>query len=72
MGKEVVRSKDYPGIIINGITPHLILFFDIGFILNRILMPYINEAFTALYEGVATAEDIDKGMKLGTNGNIKC
>jgi 3-hydroxybutyryl-CoA dehydrogenase len=30
-------------------------------------MPMINEAFGALMEGVATAEDIDKGMKLGTN-----
>jgi 3-hydroxybutyryl-CoA dehydrogenase len=38
-----------------------------GFVVNRILMPMINEAFNALMEGVATAEDIDKGMKLGTN-----
>ncbi|MBE2888173.1 3-hydroxybutyryl-CoA dehydrogenase [Geobacter anodireducens] len=38
-----------------------------GFIVNRILMPMINEAVFALYEGIATAEDIDKGMKLGTN-----
>jgi 3-hydroxybutyryl-CoA dehydrogenase len=38
-----------------------------GFIANRILMPMINEAIFALYEGVGTAEDIDKGMKLGTN-----
>jgi len=38
-----------------------------GFVVNRILMPMINEAFTALMEGVATPEDIDKGMKLGTN-----
>lgn len=38
-----------------------------GFVVNRILMPMINEAFTALMEGVASAEDIDKGMKLGTN-----
>jgi len=38
-----------------------------GFIVNRVLMPMINEAIFALYEGVATAEDIDKGMKLGTN-----
>jgi 3-hydroxybutyryl-CoA dehydrogenase len=36
-------------------------------VINRILMPMINEAFTTLMEGVATAEDIDKGMKLGTN-----
>ena len=38
-----------------------------GFAVNRILMPYINEAFYALYEGIASAEDIDTSMKLGTN-----
>ena len=38
-----------------------------GFIVNRILMPMINEAFYTLMEGVASAEDIDAGMKLGTN-----
>lgn len=38
-----------------------------GFIVNRILMPMINEAAYALYEGVASAEDIDLAMKLGTN-----
>ncbi|KAH1120886.1 hypothetical protein J1N35_004046 [Gossypium stocksii] len=38
-----------------------------GFIVNRILMPMINEAFFTLYTGVATKEDIDTGMKLGTN-----
>ncbi len=38
-----------------------------GFVVNRILMPMINEAFTALMEGVASKEDIDTGMKLGTN-----
>ncbi|RMD50804.1 MAG: 3-hydroxybutyryl-CoA dehydrogenase [Ignavibacteria bacterium] len=36
-----------------------------GFISNRILMPMINEAIFALYEGVANAEDIDTVMKLG-------
>jgi 3-hydroxybutyryl-CoA dehydrogenase len=38
-----------------------------GFIVNRVLMPLINEAIFALYEGVAKAEDIDLAMKLGTN-----
>ncbi len=38
-----------------------------GFIVNRVLMPMINEAIYALDEGVATAEDIDEAMKLGTN-----
>jgi 3-hydroxybutyryl-CoA dehydrogenase len=38
-----------------------------GFIVNRVLMPYINEAATALYEGIGSVEDIDTAMKLGTN-----
>ncbi len=38
-----------------------------GFVVNRILMPMINEAFFALMEGISTAEEIDTGMKLGTN-----
>jgi len=38
-----------------------------GFILNRALVPYINEAIYVLYEGIATKEDIDKAMKLGSN-----
>lgn len=38
-----------------------------GFIVNRVLIPMLNEAIFALYEGVASAEDIDRGMKLGTN-----
>ncbi|PIP94651.1 MAG: 3-hydroxybutyryl-CoA dehydrogenase [Bdellovibrio sp. CG12_big_fil_rev_8_21_14_0_65_39_13] len=38
-----------------------------GFAINRILMPMINEAIYAHYEGVASVEDIDIGMKLGCN-----
>ncbi|MDR5671930.1 3-hydroxyacyl-CoA dehydrogenase [Halalkaliarchaeum sp. AArc-CO] len=38
-----------------------------GFVTNRILMPWINEGIRAYDEGVATKEDIDAGMKLGTN-----
>ena len=38
-----------------------------GFISNRVLMPMINEAVFALYEGVGTAESIDQIMKLGMN-----
>jgi 3-hydroxybutyryl-CoA dehydrogenase len=38
-----------------------------GFIVNRILIPMINEACFALQEGLASAEDIDTAMKLGTN-----
>ncbi len=38
-----------------------------GFAVNRILMPMINEAVYTLYEGVASIQDIDQAMKLGTN-----
>jgi len=38
-----------------------------GFVSNRVLMPMINEAIFALYEGVATPESIDGIMKLGMN-----
>lgn len=38
-----------------------------AFIVNRILMPMINEAIYTLYEGVGNVEAIDKGMKLGAN-----
>jgi len=41
-----------------------------GFVVNRILVPMINEAFFVLAEGTATAEDIDAGMKLGCNQPI--
>ena len=41
-----------------------------GFVVNRILLPMINEAFFVLAEGYANAEDIDKGMKLGCNHPI--
>ncbi|GJQ13033.1 hypothetical protein GpartN1_g4824.t1 [Galdieria partita] len=37
-----------------------------GFISNRVLMPYINEAICALQEGLASKEDIDQILKLGT------
>lgn len=38
-----------------------------GFIVNRILMPMINEAIYTLHEGIASVESIDQAMKLGTN-----
>ena len=38
-----------------------------GFAVNRILMPMINEAVYTLHEGIASIEDIDTAMKLGTN-----
>ena len=46
-----------------------------GFIVNRILVPYLNDAATALQEGVASAEEIDEAMKLGANmpiGPLRC
>ncbi len=41
-----------------------------GFVVNRILVPMINEAFFVLAEGLASPEDIDAGMKLGCNQPI--
>ena len=41
-----------------------------GFVVNRILCPMINEAIFTLQEGLASAEDIDAGMKLGCNHPI--
>ncbi|MDH5644888.1 MAG: 3-hydroxyacyl-CoA dehydrogenase NAD-binding domain-containing protein, partial [Candidatus Heimdallarchaeota archaeon] len=38
-----------------------------GFIVNRLLIPQLNEAYYALQEGVATVEDIDIAMKIGLN-----
>jgi 3-hydroxybutyryl-CoA dehydrogenase len=41
-----------------------------GFAVNRILVPMINEAIFVLQDGIASAEDIDKGMVLGANHPI--
>jgi len=41
-----------------------------GFVVNRVLCPMINEAIFALQEGLASAEDIDNGMRLGCNHPI--
>jgi 3-hydroxybutyryl-CoA dehydrogenase len=40
------------------------------FVVNRILIPLINEAIFVLMEGIASTEDIDKGMRLGANHPI--
>ncbi|MBO7454356.1 MAG: 3-hydroxybutyryl-CoA dehydrogenase [Alphaproteobacteria bacterium] len=41
-----------------------------GFVLNRVLIPMINEAIYALYENISTAEHIDEALKLGANHPI--
>ena len=41
-----------------------------GFVVNRMLVPMINEAVFLLYEGIASAEEIDEAMKLGANHPI--
>ena len=52
-----------------GKTPHLVK--DCyGFVVNRVLIPMINEAINCLYEGLAGPEDIDEVMKLGANHPI--
>ncbi len=38
-----------------------------GFVVNRVLLPMINEAIYAVFEGVGSVEDVDTAMKLGTN-----
>ena len=38
-----------------------------GFVVNRVLMPMINEAINCVYEGLASPEDVDQMMKLGAN-----
>ena len=38
-----------------------------GFVVNRILIPMINEGITIVYEGLASVEDVDKAMQLGAN-----
>lgn len=41
-----------------------------GFVLNRVLIPMINEAIYELYENISTAEEIDQALKLGANHPI--
>jgi 3-hydroxybutyryl-CoA dehydrogenase len=41
-----------------------------GFVVNRILIPMINEAIFVLQEGLASADEIDTGIKLGANHPI--
>ncbi|MGL4999591.1 MAG: 3-hydroxyacyl-CoA dehydrogenase family protein [Cetobacterium sp.] len=59
--KKLVNSLDKEFVIVNEIP---------GFIVNRILIPMINEAILLLEQNVATVEDIDKAMMLGANHPI--
>ena len=52
-----------------GKTPHLVKD-SYGFVVNRVLIPMINEAINCLYEGLAGPDDIDDVMKLGANHPI--
>lgn len=56
--EEVTRSLNKTPVLVNDFP---------GFVANRILMPMINEAIFAVYEGVALPEDIDTVFKLGMN-----
>jgi 3-hydroxybutyryl-CoA dehydrogenase len=49
-----------------GKTPHSVKD-SYGFVVNRVLVPMINEAINCLYEGLTSPEDIDEVMKLGAN-----
>jgi 3-hydroxyacyl-CoA dehydrogenase (EC 1.1.1.35) len=59
--KEVVNKTGKTGIEIKDFP---------GFMVNRILIPMLNEAVFTLMEGVASKEDIDNGMKLGCHHPI--
>lgn len=70
----VGTSKETEEFIVNlskelGKTPVLVKEAP-GFVVNRILVPMINEAVGILAEGIASAEDIDEAMKLGANHPI--
>jgi 3-hydroxybutyryl-CoA dehydrogenase len=52
-----------------GKTPHVVKD-SYGFVVNRVLVPMINEAVNCLYEGLAAPEAIDEVMKLGANHPI--
>ena len=58
---SIVKDLDKEYVIVNE---------SCGFIVNRILIPMINEAISILADGIASAEDIDKAMKNGANHPI--
>jgi 3-hydroxybutyryl-CoA dehydrogenase len=59
--KEFVEKIGKTGVVVNEAP---------GFVVNRMLVPLINEAVFILSEGIASAEDIDTAMKLGANHPI--
>lgn len=71
-GIRGLQTSDETFSAVRGFAEHLDKTFVVardmpGFVVNRILMPMINEAVYALYEGIGSVEDIDQAMKLGTN-----
>jgi len=72
--KGINSSSEVAGKVINIIKEldkeYVVVNESCGFIVNRILIPMINEAIGVLSEGIATAEDIDKAMKYGANHPI--
>ena len=70
INKVPVKCKDTPGKVggfrsFGFFRDELIFHSRPGFIVNRLLIPYMNEALKMLERGDATAEDIDLAMKLG-------
>ncbi len=63
--EEVVTTIEATGKKI-GKTPHVVKD-SFGFVVNRVLIPMVNEAVNCLYEGLTQPEDIDAVMKLGAN-----
>lgn len=64
---EATVEKAYELVRILGKVPVHVKKDSPGFIVNRLLLPYMNEAARLLEEGVASAEDIDTAVKLGLN-----
>lgn len=63
--EDVVATIEETGRKI-GKTPHVVKD-SFGFVVNRVLIPMVNEAVNCLYEGLTQPEDIDEVMKLGAN-----
>jgi 3-hydroxybutyryl-CoA dehydrogenase len=75
---EIIRGLQFSDMVSDGIreiaerigkTP-IAVTNSPGFVVNRILVPMINEAFFVLADRIASVEEIDAGMKLGANNPI--